>query len=114
MTELKPIEIKALKALSMSSKGLDAFSFFRRLDVSFTDYTKTIRSLCDKALIQESADDFFLITKEGIAYLAKKNSHQRERAWRTVPQRFLSKKISTTDFYVPSLCLLDDKTFKTR
>ncbi|ELB2095175.1 hypothetical protein M2G59_02365 [Vibrio vulnificus] len=112
MTKLKPIEVKALNALWKSSKGLDAFSFFRRLDLSFTDYSKTVRSLCDKALIKEAADDFFLITSEGIAYLTQKTSQQNERPWRTVPDRFLSMKISTSDFYVPSLCLLDEKTFK--
>ncbi|HAS6239685.1 TPA: hypothetical protein I7181_19750 [Vibrio vulnificus] len=113
MTKLKPMEIKALNALWKSAKGLDAFSFFLRLDISFKDYSKTVRSLCDKALIKEAADDFFLITPDGIACLTQKSLQQKERPWRTVPDRFLSKKISTSDFYVPSLCLLDEKTFKT-
>ncbi|HCG6958887.1 hypothetical protein [Vibrio parahaemolyticus] len=110
--KLKAIEIKALKTLWKSSKGLDAFSFFRRLDLSFSDYSKTIRSLRDKSLIEEVTDDFFLITSEGIALLTYKSSLKKERPWRTVPDRFLSTKISTSDFYVPSLYLLDMKTFK--
>ena len=111
MLKLNPMEIKALNTLWKSSKGLDAFSFFRRLNVSFTDYSRITRLLCDKALIKETTNDFFVITTEGITYISQKRIQQREQPWRTVPNKFLSAKISTSEFYVPSLYLLDKKTF---
>ena len=112
MEKLKSIEVKALKTLWKSSKGLDAFSFFRRLDIPFSDFSKAIRVLSKELLIEEVQEDFFLITQKGVLWLLQDNSVTKQRHWRAVPDRFKSRKISTSDFYVPSIRLLDDRTFK--
>ena len=111
MIKSSTIEIKILTILLKSSKGLDAFSLFRRLEASFSDFSKTIRSLCEKKLIKEDMDDFFIITEEGIKKLTQNNISKKEKPWRNVPDKFLTKKTSTSEFYVPSIRLLDKKTF---
>ncbi|MDD1794337.1 hypothetical protein LRP50_14455 [Enterovibrio sp. ZSDZ42] len=114
MKKLKPIEVKALTILLKSSKGLDAFSYFRRLDASFPDFSKTLRTLCKLGLINEGKEDFFEITSEGTALVMQKELQQRKRPWRDVPKEFLGTKMSTSDFYVPSVSLLDKKSFKSQ
>ncbi|MFW1375553.1 hypothetical protein ACEV7K_09735 [Vibrio parahaemolyticus] len=111
MVKLSSMEAKALTVLWGSSKGLDAFSFFQRLKVSFSDFSKIIRTLTSKGFINEKKADFFVITPEGVNELTRKSSYKKNRPWRDVPKRFISNKISTSDHYVPSLCLLDKNTF---
>lgn len=113
MLKLSLMEIKALGVLFKSAKGLDAFSFFSRLNTSFSDFSKVLRSLCDKNLILEDSTDFFVITQEGAEQVALRDTQKKIRPWRTVPKRFIVNKLSTSDCYTPSLCLLDKKTFNT-
>jgi hypothetical protein len=111
MAKLLPMEIKALSLLLKSSKGLDAFTFFLRLDASFSDFSKFTRALCEKNLINEENDDFFVISQEGITQLTKKNAYKKTRPWREVPKKYLIPTTKVSDFYIPSLCLLDKKAF---
>lgn len=66
-------KLEALSMLMKSSRGLDAFSLFRRLNLSFTEFTKIVNSLSEVALIEEVKDDFFQITEKGQEYLTKQN-----------------------------------------
>jgi predicted transcriptional regulator len=104
-------ESETLNILMKSSRGLDAFSLFRRTKVSFTEFSKTIRELTKYDFITEIKDDFYTITKDGQTYITKANRIAKDRPWRDVPKRFLGKKIKNNDFYIPSLKLLDKKTF---
>jgi hypothetical protein len=90
MAKLLPMEIKALSFLLKSSKGLDAFTFFRRLGISFSEFSKITRTLCDKNLIKEEIDDFFVITQDGITQVTKRNTYKKTRPWREVPKRFIA------------------------
>ncbi|MEZ8503454.1 hypothetical protein AB6D08_19275 [Vibrio splendidus] len=111
MTKLSTVELKALTVIWKSSKGLDAFSFFRRLDISFSVFSKVIRSLGEKKLIREEIEDFFVITTEGINQVTKKSFDKKKRPWRDVPDKFLTTKISPSELYIPSTSLLDETTF---
>lgn len=111
MFNLSTTELKALTVLWKSSKGLDAFSFFRKLDISFSNFSKIIRSLSEKKLIKEDSDDFFIITSEGIKQVTHKIADKKRRSWRDIPERFLTSKIASSELYIPSTSLLDKSTF---
>lgn len=111
MFNLSATELKALTVIWKSSKGLDAFSFFRRLDISFSNFSKVTRSLSEKKLIIEEVDDFFVITSEGIKQVSHKVSDKKRRTWRDVPERFLTPKMAPSELYIPSISLLDKNTF---
>ncbi|MEZ9578672.1 MULTISPECIES: hypothetical protein [unclassified Vibrio] len=111
MPKLSTSELKALTVIWKSSKGLDAFSFFRRLDISFSDFSKTIRLLSEKKLIKEEHDDFFVITAKGIELAISSSSDKKRRSWRDIPERFLAPKMASSELYIPSISLLDKKFF---
>jgi len=104
-------KLEALSILMRSSRGLDAFSFFRRLNLSFADFTKIINSLSEAALIEEAKDDFFQITDNGREYLIKQNAVAADKHWRKVPERMLGVKLEEGSLYIPSIRLLDKNTF---
>jgi len=103
--------LEALSILLKSSRGLDAFSFFRRLNLSFTEFNKIISSLSEASLIEEIKDDFFQITGNGQEYLIKQNVQASDKHWRKVPKRMLGVKLEEDALYIPSIRLLDKKTF---
>lgn len=111
MFKLSTTELKALTVIWKSSKGLDAFSFFRRLDISFSNFSKITRSLSEKKLIKEEHDDFFVITSEGIEQVSHNVSDKKRRTWRDIPERFLTPKMPPSELYIPSTSLLDKKYF---
>ncbi|MGI2209496.1 hypothetical protein [Shewanella baltica] len=101
----------ALNILLKSSQGLDAFTFFKRLGLSFSDFTKIIESLAHKGIIEEVKNDFFRLTPFGKECTFRQQSLMKNRHWRSVPSRFLGKKLPVGSFYIPSLKLLDKAAF---
>ena len=105
-------ELEVLVTLMKSSSGLDAFSLFRRLKVSFSDFSKAVRNLTEHGFIREVKDDFYRLTKEGEKYINRQKTTSVDRHWRQVPEKFLASKLKKGSFYIPSVRLLDRKTFK--
>ncbi|WP_335922284.1 hypothetical protein [Shewanella algae] len=111
MMNLSKNENIALNILLKSSKGLDAFTFFKRLGLSFSDFIKIIESLTLKGTIEETKVDFFKLTPLGKEYTLKQRALIKVKHWRRVPEHFLGKKVPNDSFYIPSLKLLDKTTF---
>ncbi|OCH21579.1 hypothetical protein [Aliivibrio logei] len=104
-------EIAILSILMKSANGLDAFTLFRRAKISFTAFTPIIKNLTEKVLIIEEKSDFFKITEEGKSQILSQKKTRNEKPWRQVPERFLGKKLLVNELYIPSVSLLDKKTF---
>ncbi len=108
---LSKAELETLIVLIKSSRGLDAFSLFRRLNVPFSDFTKIISNLSDADYIEEVKDDYVRISKAGRNYVNQQEVTASRKHWRDVPDRFLGLKLKDDSFYIPSIRLLDKTTF---
>lgn len=111
MMNLSRNENIALAILLSSSQGLDAFTFFKRLGLSFSDFTKIIESLDHKGIIEEVKNDFFRLTPFGKECTFRQQSRMKDRHWRSIPTQFLGKQLPVGSFYIPSLKLLDKTAF---
>ncbi|WP_028869677.1 hypothetical protein [Psychromonas arctica] len=110
--KLNKSELATLNVLMKSSKGLDTFTLFRRLNFSFSEYSKIIRILSGKGMINEHQEDFLKITLIGKKYITQQNKVISDKPWRKVPTHFLGEKLTKNSLYIPSIKLLDKKTFK--
>ena len=105
-------QLLALATLVKSSRGLDAFSLFRRLNLSFSEFTKSTLHLSELDFITEPKEDFFQVTPSGKEYWAKQQTQRSKKTWREIPEQFLGTKVKTNSFYIPSITKLDKSTFK--
>ncbi|MBY6017894.1 hypothetical protein KUW04_08900 [Halomonas denitrificans] len=112
MYSLSKIDERILNVLYSSSRGLDAFSLFKRSEVSFPDFSKALAILSEAQLVGEPSDDFFVISQSGRQLLLTKRKTKNSREWRTVPSKFLGPKQKENKPYIPSLKKLDKKSFK--
>lgn len=112
MKKISHIEIKFLEILFKSSKGLDSYTLFKRSQLSFPEFTKVLFSLTDNELIIEKKDEFYVLSIKGEQETLKLVSKRSSKEWRQVPKRFVRPRLAADEFYVPSISLLDKKTFK--
>ena len=109
--EKNNIKQKILTSLFKSSNGLSAFTLFKRTGVSLPEFSKSIHDLTNKGLISEVNEDFFKLTElgttQGIILETRK-----DKIWRKIPEQYSQSKISIDECYIPSIRLLDKKTFK--
>tara|TARA_R110002050_G_scaffold34959_1_gene88139 strand:+ start:4676 stop:5032 length:357 start_codon:yes stop_codon:yes gene_type:complete len=103
-----------LSILANSSRGLDVFSLFRRLNLSFSEFTKALKNLTEQEFVIESKEDFFQATLSGRQFWSKQLVQRKEKPWREVPERFLGTKLKADSFYIPSISKLDINTFKVK
>jgi len=109
---LSKADLEVLLRLRISSNGLDAYSLFQYLSIPFTEFIKVIKTLSEKEFIDETKDDYFRISTKGQETLKSKKASVANKHWRQVPERFIVPKLNEKSFYIPSLRLLDKKTFK--
>lgn len=107
------IEKDILTHLFKSSKGLEAFTLFKKSKLSFSTFTKNLLSLEQKKLISEINEEFYNITQEGISLLSLTKPIGKEPSWKKIPDKYSCPAISVDSFYIPSLRLLDNNTFET-
>ncbi|MCS5455893.1 hypothetical protein ACV6DN_04595 [Enterobacter asburiae] len=106
------IEIEILKILLKSSHGLEAFTIFKRLKISFSSFIKNMASLTNKGMIEEAKEEFYKITSIGISQLNLAKKNNSTYAWLVLPERFEPEKFDVNSFYIPNRRLLDKITFK--
>lgn len=112
MVKLSDIEIKLLRILFNSSKGLDSYTFFKRAQLSFSEFTKVLFSLIEHGFVIEKKDEFYVLSIKGEQEALTQTLKRTNKEWRQVPKRFVGSKIQPNEFYIPSVSLLDKKTFK--
>lgn len=110
--KLSVIEIKLLSVLLASSRGLDAYTLFRRVKAPFPDFTRAIISLTEDGFINESKSDFYIISSLGRQNISLYSSKKKIREWRQVPAQFTDSKLNANELYIPSIRRLDKKAFK--
>lgn len=113
MTTINLIEKDILTHLFKSSKGLEAFTLFKKSKISFSIFTRNLLTLEQKKLISEINDEFYNITQDGISLLSLISPIGKEPSWKKIPEKYSNQAISVDSFYIPSLRLLDNDTFVT-
>lgn len=86
--KLNNIEKLFISTLFNSNKKLDPFTIFKRMKVSFPEYTKTYNNLIEKQLIEESNDKISLSKKGMDAALI--NANALSRHWRDTPKKIFN------------------------
>lgn len=106
-------EYTMLSLIYKANKNIDSFTLFKRSKINFPGFTKIISSLSEKRLIGEDEDKIYL-TKEGIRLTSIYNSSLSLNGaeWRKIPNEMTGKKISTNEFYIPSIKNLDKRSFQ--
>ena len=111
MKNLSKTQRKLLTLLCQGGRELDTFTLFRRLKIPLTEFMKIVSSLDELKYIRQE-DDRIKLMAEGIDNIAFIGSQEAERPWRIVPERFKRTESLKTNMYVPSIRLLDRRTFK--
>lgn len=108
---LSKIDRKLLVTLFKGNRELDAFTLFRRMKIPFFEFSSSLKSLEAAGLIQER-DERISITSIGINTFISNDTLAHEKPWRNVPERYQRTRLMDTEMYVPSLRLLDSRTFE--
>lgn len=101
-----------LRQLYSSAHGLSAFTLFKKFRGSFSDYLKVMNQLESKEMIEKKEEYFFTITKLGFETVLFNKKLKEDKSWRAIPSEFLNSTPLKSDFYIPSVNLLDEKAFK--
>lgn len=98
-----------LKSLFSSTNGkLDSYSVFKKVRISFPEFTKSLKKLQSDGFI--TIDGILIaITIAGREHILKDNnaSTMFVKDWREVPKTMLGHKVDIDYKYVPSIRLLD-------
>jgi len=104
---------KALRILYKSSGSLDSFSLFRKLMLPVSGYSAVVEGLARQSYIVVEEDRIRTLPK-GTNYVETSvfDEATKFKSWREIPAKLLGRRIDLTDFYIPSLKILDEKTFR--
>lgn len=101
---------KCLTLLYKSNRKLDVFTLFRRVNISFPEFSRCMTFLRENNYIEENDDQVKLTTK-GVELISSRSSESFSKPWRSIPDEFLASHTSQLKMHVPSLRLLDKKAF---
>lgn len=101
---------KFLGILFNGNRDLDAFTLFKRMKISFFEFSRALRTLQEAGYVAESGNRI-KITPLGIDLIAIKRTSATDNPWRKVPSEFSRAKLNNDEMYVPSVRLLDKITF---
>ncbi len=113
---ISKIEFRLLSLVYKSSHYLNAFTVYRKLKLSFSEFINAFNKLLEKEFI-ESIDKKIHITAKGNKFLLEKKNNYLilvEKIWRKVPSEFTQNCIESNEFYVPRKTLLDSRQFKNK
>ena len=108
--KLSDIEKSVVLALFKSGKTIDAFTLFRRLKVSFSDFSRSINTLSENSFIEDN-DGRISLTNKSLQEFSSFERDYREKSWRKVPEKYIRPSFALKEMYVPSIRLLDKRTF---
>ncbi|WP_421292605.1 hypothetical protein [Aeromonas taiwanensis] len=110
MIKLNNTEQTLLKTLLTSNKSLESFTLFKRMKISFSEFSSTLRSLKNKALIEERENRIYL-SENGTQIAFFEKTVQTEKKWRTIPAKMQGKTHNANEPYIPNISKLDIKAF---
>lgn len=110
MIRLNNTERYLLRLLLAGNKNLESFTLFRRMKVSFSEFSSTLRTLKSKDLINEQDNRIFL-SVQGMQLTFLDNTYNSSKKWREIPHSLLGKKIDINEPYIPNIKKLDIETF---
>ncbi len=112
MSKMNSLHNKILKTLYKANSKLDAFTLFKRMKVSFSEYTQAVNVLIENKIVEK--DEYTLrLTKIGREkVLVRLNANGTLfKHWRNVPEDFMGPQMPINEPYIPSIKRLDKKTF---
>lgn len=99
-----------LRTLLMSNKSLESFTLFKRMKISFSEFSLTLRLLKTKSLVEEKENRIYL-SEDGVRIAFSEKTVKTERKWRDIPLKMQGKKYETNEPYIPNISKLDIKYF---
>lgn len=109
---LSQIERNILLILLKSNNGLEAFTIFRRLNLPFSIFMKSISLLEKHEFIKETSEQFYKLTNKGHSIISITPSFTGDKKWKKLPDKYDSEKISVHSYYIPNINLLSKNFFK--
>lgn len=108
---LNKLQNKMLQSMYKSNRILDSFTLFKRMKISFSEFSHAINKLISENLIEEKGHEL-RVTLKGAQYVLSIGSVENaNKTWREVPEKLQIERLKANDFYIPSSKLLDDNTF---
>lgn len=108
-------EAQILMILAESTRGLHAYTVYKRLKLPLADVIKAILKLQGDNLLSLSENEHVSLTTDGhaLAYkIASKVSLKAAKPWNEVPKKFKKTHgIKDLDFYIPRKSLLNKNFF---
>lgn len=107
--KISPNSFRVLVLLFKSNTALTAFTVYRRLRLTYSQFNKSVSELSHMQLV-EISDNRISISKHGKDILIQQKSSYiftGAKTWRNIPDNFIGNKIEPNDFYVPALSKLD-------
>lgn len=111
MNRMNDIERLIIKILYKSHNKLDAYILFKRSKLNYKIFIKNLTILLEKKYIEEN-DEILKLTKIAISSISTNIVFgDIIPKWKEIPQKYRISKISSDEIYIPSLSLIDKKTF---
>ncbi|KOG94010.1 hypothetical protein ACK3Z9_07265 [Aeromonas caviae] len=108
--KLNNTEQAFLRILLMSNRSLESFTLFKRMKISFSEFSSTLRLLKTKSLVEEKENRIYL-SEDGIRVAFLEKTVKTERKWRDIPIKMQGKKHETNEPYIPNISKLDINFF---
>jgi len=113
MTKLNKLQINILRTLFKSYGELDSYTLFKRMKVSISELSNALDFLTKHEMVTEEDHNIKLTLKgKGSIYIDSTSSYDGNKKWREVPDEFKLNDLGVNEPYLPSVRLLDKKTFK--
>jgi predicted methyltransferase len=111
MNNITKIDRLILNILYKSSGKLETYNVFKRSRVGFKTFSLSVRRLTENALLIEIEGTLSLTQtgKDIVLTASPKNNESKE--WRSVPLKFKIPQIAPNEPYIPSIKLLDRRSF---
>jgi len=95
-----------------SSNGLNAYTLFKRSQISYPLFMECIRKLEKKKLLVIDEQDHITITELAINFIFQRGMNIKNNAkWRKIPENFQKNKLDINTPYIPNISLLDSNKF---
>lgn len=111
MNSINKTELSILTILYKSHGKLESYNVYKKSRVGFKSFALSVRRLLENELLIEM-DNLLCLTEKGKSSViqgAPKASNNKE--WRSVPVKYITPQIGPNEPYIPSISLLDRRTF---
>ena len=110
MRKLGRLELILLQYIFSARGKLESFTLFKRSKVSFKEFSASLNKLRENDLLLVEGN-LVVLSEKGKASATTKKPEMYYKPWRSIPAKFIVQQHPPNEPYIPSISMLDKRTF---